>query len=335
LLAILTLFINSSVSKEVECTFSDVNWFLLNQTLKTCDIGEQVIDDVGFTINSPHDTTVLAFNIGRNLQVEFLPDKLSEKFSSVIAIEVWNCSVKFVGRNNFVGLYDLAYLKLGHNKIERIEEGAFKDNSNLTFLSLEDNNLKYLGDGIFDSLINLKIFLLLRNQIRFIDPFAFNGLSSLEGMELGYNEIKFLDSRTFDSLESLETFSIGFNQLESLDADLFKNNKKLFHIVLFVNKLKSIDFKMFGNLPKLRIVDLRMNNCVDKRFFVSSVRILDMNEEIKEKCSVENVELSREKLKNVNLELKLEKLNVENLMKNITRIRKNLKELKEKCAGIE
>jgi hypothetical protein len=272
--------------------------------MRTCKV-HQPIDEPGSTIDSPVNSSLQAFRALDKLEVEFLPENLSEKFPNLIVISIMNCSVETISRSHFKGLHELIVLYLSHNKIETIDKNAFKDNQKLVKLTLKDNKLKFIPDDLFKSLTNLEYLYLTHNQIRYIEPLA------------------------FENLLNLKNISFSQNQLESVDRNLLKNNKNLERVWFENNKLKSIDSSMFDQMKSLTLVDFKDNNCIDKHYYSKS--FASMKAAIKENCTVENVEPLRKEIEALNQEytLKSSKLSVE--MENQI-LKLKLKDLElEKC----
>jgi hypothetical protein len=276
--------------KSIDCKISNDEWSNFNREFRTCNVYNQAIDSLGFTIATPTDSTLEGFVFQDNPKVELLPGNLSEKFPNLIAVQIFNCSIKSIDENHFKGLHSMTLLNLAFNKIERIDSNAFKDNVKLEQLTLKRNNIKYLSDDLFNSLRSLKQLFLNDNQIRFIDPFLFKHTTSLERIDMDNNEVKFLHPETFSTLSNLKNISISDNQLESIDGKLLANNKKLEHIWFESNKLRSIDATMFDDKENLTYVDFEGNSCIDGFFF--STRFTEMKTKIKEKClSFESLQL--------------------------------------------
>jgi Leucine-rich repeat (LRR) protein len=146
----------------------------LLRAYNTCKLDGQTINDVGFSVASPADSTVQAFYISNNPMVEYLPENLSEKFPNIVAAGVWDCGVKSINEKNFKGLHKLIVLNLINNMIEGIDSNAFKDNKKLEYLRLDGNKIKFLHPGTLETLSNLKHVSFENNQLESIDPDMFN-----------------------------------------------------------------------------------------------------------------------------------------------------------------
>lgn len=273
----------ASAADEVICNFSDDDWSFLNKTLNTCNVEEQFINSPGFLIASDQNLFVKGFDISRNKQIQYIPKNLSEKFPSLLGVQINACSIKEVSESNFEGLFKLQEIDLKSNSIRTIASSAFKDNSKLEFLTLTENKLTYISADLFEPLPNLKLLLLNNNRIRFFYPNTFKNLINVRNFNAGGNDIKYLYPGTFDSLVSLKDFSLAYNQLQVIDENLFKNSKQIESIWLEFNAIKAINYTMFDDLKDLDYVDLKGNRCINDLFYKNTFS--DMEAQLNLKCS--------------------------------------------------
>ena len=216
----------------LRCTIESTLW----NTIKTCDIYDQKIDDEGFSVAGDPNPSIEAFTILKNNQVEFLPENIFESFPQLISYEAWLCAIRTVNGKHFKGLNKLEHLDLAYNEIESIDADSFKDLTKLNELHLHDN------------------------KIEKIDPLWFQSLETLSVFFISHNQIEFLNETIFDNLQNIRKIRLDNNKLSTIPANLFKNNLKLEHIWLEVNKIQTISSTMFDHLPNTLIyVDLRDN----------------------------------------------------------------------------
>lgn len=268
--------------EELNCESYNDDWGVIKQTLYTCHVENQFVNTEHNSIASDLDNSVHGVDFNNNTQVQFIPTDLSLTFPSLIVVQFWTCSVKFIKESNFKGLVDLLFINLANNKIRKIEDGSFKDNTKLEFLWLTSNKLKHVSKNLFETLNNLKELSLNDNGIRSIDALAFKSLKNLENLEMDRNDLKFLHLKSFEHLENLINISISFNQLSAVDDDLLINNKNLQNIWLDFNELTYISYQIFDGKQSLKTVDLIGNNCVNEAFGESSVS--EIQSHLKENC---------------------------------------------------
>ena len=269
--------------KELICDSFNDEWGPINQTLFTCHVENQFINTDDISMASDLDNNITGIDFISNTQVQLIPADLSETFPSLVVVQFWTCSVKFIKESNFKGLTELLFINLGLNKIRHIEDGSFKDNTKLEYLWLGNNKLKYVSKNLFEPLYNLKELTLSDNGIRSIDALAFKSLINLENLELDRNEIKFFDLKSFEKLVNLKNISMSFNQLNAVDDDLLINNKKLEFVWLDFNEITYINYKIFDGMQNLKSVDLIGNDCVNEAFGASSIG--EIQTHLKENCA--------------------------------------------------
>lgn len=136
---------------------------------------------------------VIATNGSYECQTSYIPKRISVYFPSILFMEITDAGLKFIAKEDFVGLDKMTSLSLKNNVIESIpadafskmpeletlyldgnrleiiENNVFKFNGKLEFITLNDNNIKYIGYKTFQHLNALsKVFLNNNNCIDFI-----------------------------------------------------------------------------------------------------------------------------------------------------------------------
>jgi hypothetical protein len=212
ILAVFVTFLSSaSCEKTIECTFKDHQWFYFDKPLKTCFVGEQVIDEVGFIIDSPQDQEVKGFDIQLNEKVEYLLENFSEKFPNLLELSVWRCSIKSVGEHHFKGLHELVELNLAYNKIETVDSKAFGDNLKLEWIRLAHNQIKHLNNDLFSMLPDLKHLELNHNQLEAVDGSLLKNNSKLKFLWFHNNKLKSIDPEIVDDKPILRQVDFEMN----------------------------------------------------------------------------------------------------------------------------
>lgn len=87
-----------------------------------------VINSTHFSITSAQDETLEleGFSALHNKKMEFLPANLGEKFSNLLGLQAFNCSIKEISKENFKDLNKLRQLWLQNNQIDRIDDDTFE-----------------------------------------------------------------------------------------------------------------------------------------------------------------------------------------------------------------
>lgn len=200
-------------------------------------------------ISSNHNTEVLGFKATHNHQIFNLPRKINLTFPSLIALQIFNCSLMAIFNDAFQGLSNLEVIDLRHNKIEPIGHSTFNDQKKLKFLFLSHNNIKLVEPNSFIKLINLRSLHLDHNKL---------------------NEASF-DKFELQNLLQLRNISLSHNNFTQIFSQLFKNNKNLSKIDLRGNQIVIIA-KFSSNLEaNLNFIDLRENKCIDESFEVKNL----------------------------------------------------------------
>lgn len=103
--------------------------------------------------------------------------------------------------------------------------------------------------------------------------------------ETGLKEIHQSDLSPFTSLRVL---SLWANEFEYIEHDLLKFNPHIEYIGLGKNKIKLVDGNVFGHLKALHTLHIDGNKCISNQVAGDRNAILDLLNEIKEKCSGSN-----------------------------------------------
>ena len=131
---------------------------------------------------------------------------IGENFYNLASFEVSNQSLKFIERDDFVGLPKLEALKLNENQIEFLPVDVFLDLPKLYYLNLEGNQIKELPENLLKNLRSLKKLKIHSNKINHLPKnlFAYNLI--LEAVNFRNNPIKTIDV-DFKLLPNLKIFN--------------------------------------------------------------------------------------------------------------------------------
>jgi Leucine-rich repeat (LRR) protein len=122
-------------------------------------------------------------------RVAHVPQNLREEFPKLTQLSIWYSEIPIV-KNNLLGpqFSWIETLVLGTNKIQIVEEEAFKHLHNLVEIWLSYNEIKSLGAGVFQNNLKLKDIGIWNNKIKMIAPEIFQHLIQLEYVDLEGND---------------------------------------------------------------------------------------------------------------------------------------------------
>lgn len=96
----------------------------------------KTIDAPGFTFLNERNETIQGLEFFHNDKIQFLPERIAEKFPNLNFYDAMYCRVKKVSKINFQGLFKLTYVYLSYNKIEKLASDTFEDSIALKLLQL-------------------------------------------------------------------------------------------------------------------------------------------------------------------------------------------------------
>lgn len=127
-------------------------------------------------------------------------------------------------------------------------------------------NLRFLARKNFKDMKQLTVLSLASNEIEELLENVFWELTSLKWLDIGENQLKALPSNLLANAPYLEEIYAYRNRLKHLDGNLFKNNLRLERIELDYNKIETIENLNVFRFRNLRVICIRYNICVSKRF---------------------------------------------------------------------
>jgi Leucine-rich repeat (LRR) protein len=257
----------------------------VKRNLYTCRIENQTINDNEYSISTPSHLLVYGFSIANDKKVKFFPGDLAEKFSLLMAVQAFNCSLERIDAKVFKNLRKLKFVTLSRNEISTIDSNAFTDLFKLETLYLDNNNLEYVSSRLFSSLENLKSLNLCVNKIETLSPKTFHALRNLESLHLKDNNLQFLHKDLFATLGNLKNITLNNNNVEVIHANLFHHNINLEYVWINDNKIKFINSNSFETLSYLKFINLMDNICINNLYHNGS---FDMMEETLEKNCLSN-----------------------------------------------
>lgn len=165
-------------------------------------------------------------------------------------VELEQLMIQKISRVVFRNFTHLESISLRVNRIETIEDEAFKENKKLIVINLSDNNL---------SKINKKTF--------------HGNLDELEDLKLNYNRIDFIESGAFDDCPKLEMIDLSYNCLQKLSSDLFRKSSGLKFAHFTDNAITELAHDVFNSKTELLYLDLSNNKL--KKIPEIALRIID------------------------------------------------------------
>ncbi|KAG6447385.1 hypothetical protein O3G_MSEX004950 [Manduca sexta] len=154
--------------------------------------------------------------------------------------------------------YTIKRLDLSKNKINSIEDDAFKGMSRLHFLDLSENRIYDLPPQVFAEAENLDSLYLCRNYLSDVPRFQSH---SMRVLTLSSCQITNIDVNSLAGMTSLLEIDLSINQIETIPDNLASNT--LQELDLSFNSISSLSDRTFSSLPHLAVLDLRGNEFRD------------------------------------------------------------------------
>jgi Leucine-rich repeat (LRR) protein len=122
-------------------------------------------------------------------RVAHVPQNLVEEFPKLTQLVIADSEIPIV-KNNLLGpqFSRIEKLNLYNNKIQIVEEQAFKHLHNLVWIRLSRNQIKSLSPKVFENNRKLKEICIWSNKIKMIAPETFQHLNQLTRVDLEWND---------------------------------------------------------------------------------------------------------------------------------------------------
>lgn len=240
--------------------------YRINDTILKC-FGKHLKAKVnGSTVSFKNDH-VTVFNAShlRN-DIQKIPTKIFLIFLNLREMWMESTNLKIIDENSFESCDKLSTLVFGYDNIRSIGADVFKLCSNLQVLEFRHNIIDSIDDGAFNGLSKLKVLLLRGNKFEFITPELLRPLVALTELTISENPIATIHPDTFINMRSLRILILNHNELTNLSSALFEAKPELESVDLSNNSISIIDAKLVTIWPNNAALDLRMNECVDKKF---------------------------------------------------------------------
>ena len=143
---------------KVECEFRMTKWGSTERY--TCHITEIVITQPESSITAfkgihqegKTNNNVEALFI-HNQRVEFWPRGFGANFSNLILLEVGNCGLKEINKQDLLGLKKLELFSLPNNELKLIPDDLFQHTRKLGYICLCGNNIEEVSSKLFNLLV--------------------------------------------------------------------------------------------------------------------------------------------------------------------------------------
>ena len=176
------------------------------------------------------------------------------------------------GNRSLLPLRHLRILKLDHNRIQRLADGALAPLVDLEQLSLSVNNIDQLPDNFFAEVASLRELNLSNNSLTQLPPAVFANQRHLEVLLLAWNRLNLLPSTSmssgdtnasgsgwFDNLVRLVVLDLSHNAIVRIRRHLFKDLYSLQVLRLEWNAIESVEPGSFASLSNLHTLQLANN----------------------------------------------------------------------------
>jgi Leucine-rich repeat (LRR) protein len=174
-------------------------------------------------------------------RVAHVPQNLREEFPNLTVLSITNSEIPIVKNNLFGPQFSwIKDLELFHNKIQIVEEEAFKHLHNLVWIGLYQNQIKSLSAKVFQNNRELKVIRIHDNKIKIISPETFQNLNKLEFVGLERNDcvnkhigcsIWFCDTKTVHTELNRDLHACYENHKKSSDSLNEGENKNFMKII--------------------------------------------------------------------------------------------------------
>lgn len=217
----------------------------MNDILKSCE--KKRIEG-----SSPDDDIYVILVLDKNITL--LPN-LIEQTPHAKLVLMNKINVESINSTQICQWKNLERLRLGGNKLKKLENPFLSECHMLVKLYLYDNEITELAS----------------------DTFAV--LPLLIELDLGDNRIENLHKNLFKSLTNLQSLNLKNNRIQTIDSDLFFHNKELYSIDLSANKIENIPADAFRTLQKLHRLYIKKNPLTDINLkYLTTLKVVNLND---------------------------------------------------------
>lgn len=262
-----------------------------NNNWRIIDLSHNSIDSVDSPdlLQQQNDLETLQLSFNSNFKGQ-TTSKLIFAHKTLKNFECGNCGFVEIASQHFTGLPSLKELRLSANKINRINEDAFKSNKQLQLLDLSSNRLTSVPPSTFADLKFFEVLNLSMNNIALPERSPFLKSGSLKRLRLDGCSISSLYAETFSELRTLVEINLNGNKIKSLTVTPFKSNEKLKILLVESNQIKDFSLVTVDFMKQLEEFCIGNNTLDPSSKFVKSYGEMGLSVE---KCN-HNVEFFTE-----------------------------------------
>jgi Leucine-rich repeat (LRR) protein len=209
---------------EIKCKFGGLIWSRTNVSYYGCEVKEASITEPGTEIkgfDGEHQQGKTNFDVENlwfnNTSVEHFPRGLSKIFPNLKVLDIKNCGLKKISRNNLKGLEDLEVICIRSNNLRSLPSDLFKGMTNLKDIFLCGNKLEFLSSKLLEPIAGNQLGRVKLGNSKKINAFCQPGV---EGSVASLQELmKIIDKNCERPEEDIEkeeiakTFAAGFEEL--------------------------------------------------------------------------------------------------------------------------
>ncbi|KAG5667074.1 hypothetical protein PVAND_015074 [Polypedilum vanderplanki] len=142
-------------SIELECEFRKLKFFPDNLKVISCTFYQTFTEpNTRISKITPEEFHINAIYINGST-INYMPQNLAQFFPDLFYLDVVNCKLLEIHKNDLENFKKLVRLDLSKNKLKIIEKDLFKENTELRYLWLHNNDFKFISAKSFDHLPKL------------------------------------------------------------------------------------------------------------------------------------------------------------------------------------
>jgi Leucine-rich repeat (LRR) protein len=202
-------------------------------------------------------------------------------YSKLVLLDLSYNSLEFIEERNLKFSFELKYLYLSNNCIQRVENYSFFNNEKLIVLDLSYNQIEVLTDDMFASVYYYLKQLHLNNNRLKVFTAEYKLQSLFESIRLDNNFLTEFPSTIYFAVTFVDELNLSENLIETLKPEFFSVTNRIVNLFLQNCSISLIENDSFKKMHMLILLDLSYNNLefLNDTFFdeLGSLRILDIS----------------------------------------------------------